>query len=412
MEAQHSAEMEDMPHTGEVATVGPAPAESAKINPTNNSNENDTKTPEIDTPAMEESLDDAVEGKEENEDQDGNTVNEMEAKDLTIQKEELSDNEDTDDLQLPLPVDLTGEGRNKLFQRGLKLEEDGNKDWALKCYLTCITNLKHDTNFTLLPKCLHNIGGIYYGKEDYVKAVQFVQAEKLYYENCLIDTTEIQKELGEIRKDFDGESSNVTGVSLDAMRANEYEHLARICLDKNQPELALEYSGKATKIRQQLYGDNHQFTQESLDLFTSIYAEVGKKQYSDSMQKFASPSSENADVGEITDNSSESKAPAEPVSILRKRKAAEGEKEKKVRFDETQVPQEGISEQEERFARRVLFILLVLCGLVLFILGFYLYCNRSSAGVCGSIKSNLHFLAMRVRYIYYQFSSNSKAKYA
>ncbi|KAK3608579.1 hypothetical protein CHS0354_042568 [Potamilus streckersoni] len=373
MDSQNNADMEDMTHTEEEVKEGPAPGESANDNATNNSVESDTKTPEI-----KESLDDAFE----------------------------------DDLHLHLPVDLTGEGRNKLFQRGLKLEEDGKKDWALKCYLTCITNLKHDTNFTLLPQCLHNIGGIYYGKEDYEKAVQFVQAEKLYYENCLIDTTEIQKELGEIRMDSNGESSNITGVSVDAIRANEYEQLARICLDKNQPELALEYAGKATKIRQQIYGENHQFTQESLDLFTSIYAEVGKKQYSDSMQKFSSPSSKNVDLGKTAGNSSEAKALAEPVSILRKRKPIEGEKEKKVRFDETQVPQEEISEQEERFARRVLLIVMVSCGLVLLIMGFYLYCNKSSAGVCGSIKSNLHFLSMRIRYIYYQFSSNSKAKYA
>ncbi|KAK3608578.1 hypothetical protein CHS0354_042568 [Potamilus streckersoni] len=366
MDSQNNADMEDMTHTEEEVKEGPAPGESANDNATNNSVESDTKTPEI-----KESLDDAFEvaGKEESEEGNRNKVNEMEAKDLNIQNEkelsdiddtvnemeakdltienekELSDIDDTDDLHLHLPVDLTGEGRNKLFQRGLKLEEDGKKDWALKCYLTCITNLKHDTNFTLLPQCLHNIGGIYYGKEDYEKAVQFVQAEKLYYENCLIDTTEIQKELGEIRMDSNGESSNITGVSVDAIRANEYEQLARICLDKNQPELALEYAGKATKIRQQIYGENHQFTQESLDLFTSIYAEVGKKQYSDSMQKFSSPSSKNVDLGKTAGNSSEAKALAEPVSILRKRKPIEGEKEKKVRFDETQVPQEEISEQ-------------------------------------------------------------------
>ena len=36
---------------------------------------------------------------------------------------------------------------------------------------------------------------------------------------------------------------------------------------------------QCTKLRQQLFGENHPKTQESLDFFATVYAEVGKQQY-------------------------------------------------------------------------------------------------------------------------------------
>ena len=47
-----------------------------------------------------------------------------------------------------------------------------------------------------------------------------------------------------------------------------------------RPKLALEYQGKATKLRQKLYGDQDPRTIKSLDFFTVVYAEVGRQQYS------------------------------------------------------------------------------------------------------------------------------------
>ena len=39
-------------------------------------------------------------------------------------------------------------------------------------------------------------------------------------------------------------------------------------------------SFKATKLRQQVYGEDHPLTKKSLDFFTVIYGEVGRFQYS------------------------------------------------------------------------------------------------------------------------------------
>ena len=40
------------------------------------------------------------------------------------------------------------------------------------------------------------------------------------------------------------------------------------------------YNCQATKLRQKVYGDEHEEVQKSLDYFATVYAEVGKHQYS------------------------------------------------------------------------------------------------------------------------------------
>ena len=51
-------------------------------------------------------------------------------------------------------------------------------------------------------------------------------------------------------------------------------------------QLALEFSGKATKLYQKHYGDDHASTQRCLDLFTSVYAQVGKEEYTDKLTQY------------------------------------------------------------------------------------------------------------------------------
>mgnify|MGYP001801729561 FL=1 len=53
-------------------------------------------------------------------------------------------------------------------------------------------------------------------------------------------------------------------------------------------QLALEFSGKATKLYQKHYGDEHASTQRCLDLFTSVYAEVGREEYTSKLTQFES----------------------------------------------------------------------------------------------------------------------------
>lgn len=54
-------------------------------------------------------------------------------------------------------IDLDGDGRIKLFERGLENEKKGKLKSALKCYMACLRGLKPHTNFPLLPQCLRNV---------------------------------------------------------------------------------------------------------------------------------------------------------------------------------------------------------------------------------------------------------------
>lgn len=72
-------------------------------------------------------------------------------------------------------------------------------------------------------------------------------------------------------------------LSEQASQAQHLERLAQLCIMSKQPHLALEYSGKATKIHQRTFGNDHPITAKSLELMATVYAEIGKTEYSDSL---------------------------------------------------------------------------------------------------------------------------------
>ncbi|KAL8566113.1 hypothetical protein ACOMHN_051839 [Nucella lapillus] len=325
-----------------------------------------------------------------------------------------SDDEDVGDTS-----GLSGEERNQLFARGLSHEKEGRREAALKCYTGCLSGLSKETRFVLLPQCLRNIAEIYYQNQEYDKAIHFIQAEKLYYENALINTEEIQKKLEELTGSRGEEPQPGRGepdmLVMETLRAEEYEHLAKLCMDKKQPELALEYAGKCTKLRQQLFGERHPKTQESLDLFASLYAEVGKLQYNDSLQTLDSPTDSSDAVPTLTDSQdslpSTPTGDSTPVSILRNRKNSEREK-KQVRFHESVVDNSYQRVQEEWVSRTVVAALLVICMFFLVILGLGLYCRGMDSQVCRSVVESLHSAYLQLRYQYYKYTSTKHVKFA
>ncbi|MEQ2176747.1 hypothetical protein GOODEAATRI_031183 [Goodea atripinnis] len=54
-----------------------------------------------------------------------------------------------------------------------------------------------------------------------------------------------------------------------------------------RPHLALEYSGKATKIHQRTFGNDHPITARSLELMATVYAEIGRTEYSGKQWNYA-----------------------------------------------------------------------------------------------------------------------------
>ncbi|CAG5866404.1 unnamed protein product [Menidia menidia] len=161
---------------------------------------------------------------------------------------------------------MLNRGREGLFELGQQLQQQGEYQAALHCFLSCLLGLTHVQSFTSLPNCLHQPYSCFvlsttateavelrsfchypHGKKvKDGKALQFIQAEKMFYEVALIELTALQGSAGE-------------------------------------PHLALEYSGKATKIHQRAFGNDHPITARSLELMATVYAEIGKTEYSDSL---------------------------------------------------------------------------------------------------------------------------------
>lgn len=68
------------------------------------------------------------------------------------------------------------------------------------CYAYYLSvRLSVDSGFRYLPQCLHQIAEIYHLKDEDAKAVQFLKAEKIYYEAALIDTKTLHNKIGQLR---------------------------------------------------------------------------------------------------------------------------------------------------------------------------------------------------------------------
>lgn len=177
-------------------------------------------------------------------------------------------------------------GREGLFELGQQLQQQGEYQAALHCFLSCLLGLTHVQSFTSLPNCLHQIAELFITEKNYGKALQFIQAEKMFYEVALIELTALHRDTGpqeEATLGSAGAWSSPEELSEQASQAQHLERLAQLCIMSKQPHLALEYSGKATKIHQRAFGNDHPITARSLELMATVYAEIGKTEYSDSL---------------------------------------------------------------------------------------------------------------------------------
>ncbi|CAI5696612.1 unnamed protein product [Oreochromis niloticus] len=107
----------------------------------------------------------------------------------------------------------------------------------------------------------------------------------MFYEVALIELTALQGSTGPQEEATLGSAGWTTPEELSeqASQAQHLERLAQLCIMSKQPHLALEYSGKATKIHQRAFGNDHPITARSLELMATVYAEIGKTEYSDSL---------------------------------------------------------------------------------------------------------------------------------
>ncbi|XP_032237119.2 uncharacterized protein LOC5511863 [Nematostella vectensis] len=226
-------------------------------------------------------------------------VREFERSDVHESQGEEDEIESLQNIRLQASSELSDGERMMLYEKAIRFKRKGSSRHALYCFLGCLQGLKGGASFTVLPQCLHYIAELYSEEEDYGPAIQFAQAEKLYYETALItagtsDLLNQEKEASPsgdltstVKQQDDGKDESASASHPETEKADEFENLAHMCLKQKNTQLALEYCAKAVKLRQAHLGERHPATLRTLDLFTVIYAEMGKAQYSAALDKLS-----------------------------------------------------------------------------------------------------------------------------
>ena len=207
------------------------------------------------------------------------------------EEEEESDEEDAF-----ISFEATESRCERLYQHGLELKLRGNIEQSLSSFLGCMEGMQECQYFARLPQTLHQLAELYNSLECYDKALEYAKAEKLFYEAVLIDsqkTNDGGTKTKSKRRPFSKKSKPVASPesnpaeygNLLIKKAEEFERLAQVCAEEKKFEIALDYCGKATNIRQSVFGPNHQITLASLEYFTLLYAEVGKHNYSEALHE-------------------------------------------------------------------------------------------------------------------------------
>ncbi len=183
-----------------------------------------------------------------------------------------------------------------LFEQGLELKICGDMERALTCFLDCLKGMQKCQYFAKLPQTLHHLGELYSTSGNTEIALEFAQAEKLFYEAVLVssENTAKDKSTKTKRKLFAKRRTTKTKNSgsnpaeygnLLIKKAVEYEMLARMCAKEKKFDLAVDYSGKAANLKRSVYGNDHPDSISAMETFTLMYAEMGRSDYATALKQ-------------------------------------------------------------------------------------------------------------------------------
>ncbi|GAA6109475.1 nutritionally-regulated adipose and cardiac enriched protein homolog isoform X1 [Tachysurus ichikawai] len=138
-------------------------------------------------------------------------------------------------------------GREGLFEQGRRFQQEGDSRAALQCFLSCLLGLTHVQSFHSLPNCLHQIAELFIDEKNYEKALQFIQAEKMFYEVALIELTALQRSTGTQEESTQGSPGwfSQEELSAQASQAQDLERLAQLCIMSKRVNKPLESFSKA-----------------------------------------------------------------------------------------------------------------------------------------------------------------------
>eukprot|EP00762_Andalucia_godoyi_P007235 ANDGO_08075.mRNA.1 hypothetical protein len=155
------------------------------------------------------------------------------------------------------------EDLEELFQLGRAVEEEGEVSLALRCYLACVSS-RSGKPFPSVTLCLRRTADLFFRMGEFEKAAKFLNAEKLIYENALLNSQG---------------SSN---------RAQACIALSKIMASEGYLDMAVRYRQRAEKLGSAsatpFDGVN---SRDELDL----YAARGKLKYMETLRRYNSAKS-------------------------------------------------------------------------------------------------------------------------
>ncbi|MEE6475470.1 hypothetical protein FKM82_010758 [Ascaphus truei] len=141
------------------------------------------------------------------------------------------------------------------------LEQRNQKHLRQSLFSIIREEFEQTEDVRMLPTCLHQIAETYFQEEDYEKAMQFIQLERIYHEQLLANLSAIQEQWETKRKTSGSTPLSSTKNSEKGLSSNELEILSNLCGSHQDPKICKQkLSASETSLRisrlSQLMGSN------------------------------------------------------------------------------------------------------------------------------------------------------------
>ncbi|XP_053567020.1 consortin [Bombina bombina] len=134
------------------------------------------------------------------------------------------------------------------------IHEQRNQRQLLREYLFSVIREEFEKteDVRMLPTCLHQIAETYFQEEDYEKAMQFIQLERIYHEQLLANLSAIQEQWETKWKATGSSPLPSPQISEKGLSSKELEKLSSLCGSHQNPKISkqkLSASEKSLKIQ-------------------------------------------------------------------------------------------------------------------------------------------------------------------
>ncbi|XP_059841564.1 consortin isoform X3 [Hypanus sabinus] len=154
---------------------------------------------------------------------------------------------------------------------GERYQQD-DRQRRLQTLLNCIQKAIESNDCSTLPHLLHQvpeIAEIYFDEEEYEKAIQFIQLEKVYHQKLLANLTAIQ-ECWEVKQKSAMTRETSAGKAIKSLDTDRITKLTELCSSHCRPNIP---GGKFSVSAECFYKNECHFTSKEQDACKKITAE-------------------------------------------------------------------------------------------------------------------------------------------